>query len=105
MAETTLSNSTDVGSQSEVDRMVAEVETGARLATGLAGKIVLAITFVWSVFQLYTASSLPYWLAEEAGFNAVFNSQETRQIHLAFALALAMLANPLFKSSSRQHIP
>jgi len=105
MAETTLSNSTDVGSQSEVDRMVAEVETGARLATGLAGKIVLAITFVWSVFQLYTASSLPYWLAEEAGFNAVFNSQETRQIHLAFALALAMLAYPLFKSSSRQHIP
>lgn len=90
---------------SDVDQMVAEVESGARNATGIAGRVVLAITFLWSVFQLYTASSLPYWLAENAGFNAVFNSQETRQIHLAFALALAMLAYPLFKRSSRTQIP
>lgn len=105
MTDTTQSNSEAAQSRSKVDQMVAEVETGARMATGVAGKIVLAITFMWSVFQLYTASSLPYWLAENAGFNAVFNSQETRQIHLAFALALAMLAYPLFKSSSRTRIP
>ena len=89
----------------DVDQMVAEVESGARNATGLAGRIVLAITFMWSVFQLYTASAVPYWLAETTGFNAVFNNQETRQIHLAFALVLAMLAYPLFKSSSRNRIP
>jgi len=105
VTDTTQSNSEAAQSRSKVDQMVAEVETGARMATGVAGKIVLAITFMWSVFQLYTASSLPYWLAENAGFNAVFNSQETRQIHLAFALALAMLAYPLFKSSSRTRIP
>ncbi len=98
-------NIEEIESQSEVDRMVAEVETGARKATGIAGKIVLALTFIWSVFQLYVASSLPYWLAENADFNAVFNSQETRQIHLAFALTLAMLAYPLFKNSSSTRIP
>lgn len=94
-----------VDTESEVDRMVAEVESGARKATGFAGKFVLALTFIWSVFQLYTASAVPYWIAETTGINAVFNNQETRQIHLAFALALAMLAYPLFKSSPRDRIP
>ena len=101
-------NKTDVentSSESEVDRMVAEVESGARNATGIAGTIVIAITFLWSLFQLYTASTFPYWLAENFNVNTVFNNQEIRQIHLAFALVLAMLAYPLFKSSSRTHIP
>jgi len=94
-----------MNTETDVDRMVAEVESGARNATGLAGKIVLAITFVWSAFQLYTASALPFWLAETTGLNTAFNNQEIRQIHLAFALVLAMLAYPLFKSSSRTTIP
>jgi len=103
--DTTNQNAGNEPGESEVDRMVAEVESGARNATGTAGKIVLAITFVWSVFQLYTASAIPYWLAENTGFNLVFNSQEIRQFHLAFALGLAMLAYPLFKSSPRHQIP
>jgi len=85
--------------------MVADVESGARNAVGIAGKIIVAITFVWSLFQIYIASTIPYFIAENTGINLVFNSQETRQIHLAFALVLAMLAYPLFKSSSRQHVP
>jgi len=94
-----------ISTKSEVDRMVAEVESGARNAAGVAGGIVVAITFMWSLFQLYNASTLPFWLAENTGLNTVLNNQETRQIHLAFSLVLAMLAYPLFKSSTRTQIP
>ena len=89
----------------DVDVMVAEVETGARHAAGLAGKIILALAFVWSCFQLYIASSIPFFLTELTGLNLVFNNQEARQIHLAFALVLAMLAYPLFKGSPRDRVP
>jgi len=95
----------NVAGETDVERMVAEVESGARNATGVAGRVVLCITFIWSVFQLYTASAFPYWLAENTGLNLVLTSQEVRQVHLAFALVLAMLAYPLFKSSSRHSIP
>ena len=89
----------------DVDMMVAEVESGARVAAGMAGKIIIGLAFVWSLFQLYIASPLPYWLTETFGTNLVFNNQESRQVHLAFALGLAMLAYPLFKSSPRDRVP
>lgn len=89
----------------DVDLMVAETETGARNAAGLAGKIILAIAFIWSLFHIYIASAIPFILTENTGLNLVFNNQEARQVHLAFALLLAMLAFPLFKSSPRNRIP
>ncbi|MCB2135171.1 MAG: TRAP transporter large permease subunit, partial [Rhodobacteraceae bacterium] len=85
--------------------MVQEVDSGARNAAGLAGRFILCLAFVWSLFQLYIASSIPYVLAASTGINLVFNDQEARQIHLAFALALAMLAYPLLKSSPRDRVP
>ena len=92
-------------SGSDVDSLVAEVETGSRNAGGLAGRIIIAIAFIWAVFQLYIASAIPFTLTSLTGLNLVFNNQEARQVHLAFALVLAMLAYPLFKSSSRQSVP
>ncbi|WP_157018013.1 TRAP transporter permease [Mesorhizobium xinjiangense] len=89
----------------DVDMMVAEVESGARDATGLAGRIIIAIAFIWALFQLYVASDIPFTLTGLTGLNLVFNNQEARQIHLAFALVLSMLAYPLFKSSSRHRVP
>ncbi|POF30637.1 TRAP transporter permease [Roseibium marinum] len=89
----------------DVDMMVAVVETGARTAAGAAGKFILALAFVWSCFQIYIASDVPYVLTEVTGVNVVFNNQEARQFHLAFALALAMLAYPLFKTSPRNRVP
>ncbi len=89
----------------DVDLMVAEVETGSRNAAGFAGKVILSIAFIWSCFQIYIASSVPYFLANKTGVNFVFNSQEARQIHLAFAIILAMLAYPLFRSSPRDRVP
>lgn len=85
--------------------IVAAAETGGRNLTGLTFKIVVGLAFIWSAFQLYVASAIPFFLSEHTGLKLVFNNQEVRQIHLAFALALAMLSFPLFKSSPKNHIP
>ncbi|MDH5530343.1 MAG: TRAP transporter permease, partial [Paracoccaceae bacterium] len=89
----------------DAEMMVAESDSGARNAAGLAGKVILSLAFIWSAFQLYIASSIPYVLSASTGLSLVFNDQEARQIHLAFALALAMLAFPLLKSSPRDRVP
>ncbi|MEZ5447959.1 MAG: TRAP transporter fused permease subunit [Thiolinea sp.] len=83
----------------------AAIDSGGRNATGTAGLVVALIAFIWSLFQLYISSGIPYWITENFGFNAVFNSTESRTIHLAFAMALTMLSYPLFKSSPRDRIP
>ena len=80
-------------------------ETGARAPAGAAGKLLLAVAFLWSLFQLYISSAVPYFLAEKIGVNLVFNNQESRQIHLAFALVLASMAFPLGKRGPRDRVP
>lgn len=97
--------STDSMRSSEADEMVERLETGARSATGFAGKVILTVAFLWAVFQLYIASAIPYYLTENLDINVVFNNQEARQIHLGFALFLAMLSYPLFTSSDRNRVP
>ncbi|EFO33714.1 trap transporter, 4tm/12tm fusion protein [Roseibium sp. TrichSKD4] len=92
-------------SKVDVDMMVAEVESGSRNAAGFAGKFILGLALVWAIFQLYVTSTIPFVLTEWLGVNVVFNNQETRQIHLAFGLALAMQAYPLFKGSARNSVP
>ena len=47
---------------------------------------------------------IPFVLTEWTGLNLVFNNQEIRQVHLAFALTLAMLAFPLQKNLTKQNI-
>ena len=84
---------------------MAASESGSRAPRGAAGKFVLATAFLWSLFQLYISSAVPYFLAENLGVNLVFNNQESRQIHLAFALVLASLAFPLAKSGPRDRVP
>jgi len=66
--------------------------------------LILTLCFLWSVFQLYVASVIPFVLTEWTGLSLVFNNQEIRQVHLAFALALAMLAFPLRKNPAKQTI-
>ena len=85
---------------SAAEELVASVETGARVPEGLAARLFLFLAFSWSSFQLYVASAVPFWLSHTLGANLVFNSQEVRQIHLAFAMILAMMAFPLFKPKS-----
>ncbi len=88
------------------DELVAQVESGARNPAGWQGTLFLVIAFTWSVFQLYVPSNFPFILKEVTGADFFTTIQlEARRIHLAFALVLAALAYPLFKSSSRDRIP
>lgn len=83
----------------------AAADSGGRKATGMAGTIIVIVAFIWSLFQLYISSNVPYWITENFGFNAAFNSSESRVIHLAFAMALTMLSYPLLKSSPKDRVP
>jgi TRAP transporter 4TM/12TM fusion protein len=85
---------------SELQEMIAEADTGARSPAGFAGQLLLIIPLVWSLFQLWYASPLPFMV----GFG-VLNDTEARSIHLAFAIFLAYTAYPTFKSSPRNYIP
>ncbi len=88
-----------------LEEMVAEIESGARHPAGMVGVFIGVVAFSWSLFQLYVASGVPYWLSENFSLNLVFNNQEVRQIHLAFAMAMCALAYPLFKGSPHDKIP
>jgi TRAP transporter 4TM/12TM fusion protein len=85
----------------DVQDLLAEVETGARSPVGAVSKnILFFIPLIWTLFQLWYASPLPFI------FNIfVFNDTEARSIHLAFAMFLSYTAYPTFKSSPRDHIP
>ncbi|WP_151704010.1 TRAP transporter permease [Nitrincola alkalilacustris] len=84
----------------DLDELVAASDTGSRSPKGFPGKLLLSIAALWSLFQLWIASPLPYI----AGFG-VFNATEARSIHLTFALVLAFMAYPAFKRSPRNRIP
>ncbi|RMG34988.1 MAG: TRAP transporter fused permease subunit [Gammaproteobacteria bacterium] len=83
------------------ESIIAEADTGARAPTGRVPKALLfGIPLVWSLFQLWYASPLPFI------FNIfILNDTEARAIHLAFAVLLAYTAYPTFRSSPRDYIP
>lgn len=77
-----------------------QTETGGRAATGKAAVVLFVVPVLWSLFQLWIASPLPYLF--EVG---IFNSTESRSIHLAFASFLAFAAFPMFKGRHTQQVP
>ncbi len=74
---------------SDIEEYATRAEFGQRAYAGAAGRIVAAVALVWSLFQLWYASPLPF----VAGFG-IFNDAEARLIHLAFALFLAFAISP-----------
>ena len=76
-------------SQAELDELVASSDTGGRGTGGTIGIFITVVALGWSLFQLWIASPLPFM----AGFG-VFNSTESRSIHLGFAIFLAFLVFP-----------
>jgi TRAP transporter 4TM/12TM fusion protein len=83
-----------------VARLVAEADTGGRKPVGRAAGFMATVAIVWSLFQLWIASPLPFSLGV-----FVLNDSESRAIHLAFAVFLGFAAYPAFKSSPRERIP
>jgi TRAP-type uncharacterized transport system fused permease subunit len=47
-------------SQAEIDELVAQADTGGRTAGGFIGRLIAGIALVWSLFQLWFASPLPF---------------------------------------------
>ncbi|NBO00599.1 MAG: TRAP transporter permease, partial [Betaproteobacteria bacterium] len=87
-------------SQEELDQLVKEADLGGREPGGTIGQALAVVAGLWSLFQVWYASPLPFAL----GFG-IFNDTEARAIHLAFSIFLGFCAFPAFKSSSRQVIP
>ena len=85
--------------------LVAQVDVGARNPVGWERAVVIGLAFAWSLFQLYIASPLPFWLQANTGLPFVVPGTDARLFHLAFGLALAALAYPLMKSGPTGHIP
>lgn len=84
----------------DLDSLVASTDTGGRSPGPKATTAIFSVALIWSLFQLWFASPLPFAF----GFG-VFNDTEARSIHLAFAIFLAFLAYPAFKKSPRDYIP
>ncbi|NKB77645.1 MAG: TRAP transporter fused permease subunit [Gammaproteobacteria bacterium] len=89
----------------DAEELVARIDSGARNPLGIQSKIIPGVAFIWAVFQLYTASNLPFYLSDITGLSFVVTNSNARLIHLAFALFLASMAFPLFKSSPRDYVP
>lgn len=84
----------------ELETLVASADTGARKPAGITGRILVSTAALWSLFQLWIASPLPFAL----GFG-VFNATQARSIHLAFAVFLGFMAFPALKRSPRDRVP
>ena len=92
--------SPDTAEEQDLQDMIAEADTGGRTPTGLPAKVLFAVPLVWSLFQLWYASPLPFLLRF-----GVLNDTEARAIHLAFSIFLTFAAYPALKSSPRRHVP
>jgi len=88
--------------EEELADLVASSDTGARSPVGPVGKALAGVALVWSLFQLWIASPLPFMIAN---IIPVLNDTQTRSIHLAFAVFLAYTAYPALKRSPRDRIP
>ncbi|MEM9524255.1 MAG: TRAP transporter permease, partial [Pseudomonadota bacterium] len=86
-------------SEAELQELVASTDAGARSPAGSVGLFLAVVAVLWSVFQVLLASPLSNQLLPGSVIN------NSRQIHLAFAIFLAFMAYPAFKSSPRQYIP
>ncbi|MEQ8814587.1 MAG: TRAP transporter permease [Thalassobaculum sp.] len=89
----------------DLQDLVASSDTGSRNPTGPIGVFLAGLALVWSLFQLYISSDIPYALTDLLKINVIFNSDEARSVHLAFALSLAAFSYPLFKNSPRDRVP
>ncbi|WP_395503476.1 TRAP transporter permease [Ectopseudomonas mendocina] len=81
------------------EELIAQ-DVGARMPVGPMAQVITGLALLWSLFQLWIASPLPFIFGV-----GVLNDTQTRAIHLAFALLLAFLAYPAFKRSPRDRVP
>ncbi|MCQ9328807.1 TRAP transporter permease [Pelistega suis] len=81
----------------ELEKLVAEVDRGGRKVGGITGGVLAIGALLWSFFQLWFASPIPFSINL-----GIFNDTEARAIHLGLAMFLGYLAYPMFKSQSNK---
>ncbi|MGC9419103.1 MAG: TRAP transporter permease [Rhodovulum sp.] len=86
-------------SEEELQELVAASDSGARNPAGPVGLFLATVAVIWSVFQVLLASPIANYVLPGDLIN------NSRQIHLAFAIFLAFAAYPALKSSPRRYIP
>ena len=91
----------------DLEQLVLDSDTGARSLSGIKLKITLIIALLWSLFQLWISSPLPFFLAEHIAFFKllIIDGTRSRYIHLAFALLLVYFNYPATKHSPRNKLP
>ncbi len=89
-------------SEDELQDLVSSSDTGGRNPTARwVALLISGVALVWSLFQLWIAQPM-LWFGQ---YLPVLNSAQTRPLHLMFAVFLAYLAYPAFKSSPRDRVP
>ena len=86
-------------SEEELQEMVASNDGGARNPTGSVAMLLAVVAVVWALYQVLLASPVVYYVLPGDLIN------NSRQIHLGFAVFLAFMAYPMFKSSPRSYVP
>ena len=93
-------NKLEQHSSEEIEQIVKEADLGGREPDGKIGVLLALIAGLWSIFQVWYASPLPFTFGV-----SIFNDTEARAIHLAFAVFLSFCAYPAFQNSSRKVVP
>lgn len=85
--------------EEELQDLVSSSDAGARNPPGSIGLFLAIVAVIWSAFQVTLASPLSNVLLPGSVVN------NSRQIHLAFAMFLAFTAYPALKNSPRNYVP
>ncbi|MFN4098249.1 MAG: TRAP transporter permease [Pararhodobacter sp.] len=92
-------------SDQELQDLVASTDSGARAPRNrIVAGLIAGLALAWSLFQIWIAEP-QFWFAGDIPFVRILGSDQTRPMHLAFALALAFLSYPALKNSPRDRIP
>lgn len=86
----------------DLDELATSADAGGRRPSGKTKTAILTIALVWSLFQIWISSPLPYIIDIEF---LRFNGNQTRSIHLAFAILLVFLSFPRGAKSPRHYVP
>jgi len=89
-----------LAANAELEQLVADVDRGGRTVGGFTGGVLFLGAVLWSLFQLWYASPLPFTL----NFG-IFNDTEARALHVGIAVFLGYLAYPFSKRSRRDVMP
>ena len=81
----------------DLENKINETEGKTRLLSGWQLKFVALVAFIWSLFQLWYASPLPFIL-----WFGVFIDVPARALHLGFALFLVFISYPFLSRHRNQ---